>query len=50
MLQTCRFSSIAQNQDNFGGRTRPERPQECLEVAAAPGNSHGYAHRHGGGK
>jgi hypothetical protein len=50
MGQTRRFGTIAHHEDDVGGRTRLESAKQRLEIAAAPGNSHGYAHRHGGGR
>jgi hypothetical protein len=48
--QTRRFCTIAYHEDDFGGRTGLERAKQRFKIAAAPGNGHGYAHRHGGGR
>jgi len=48
--QTRCFRTIAHHEDDFGRRTRLESAKQRLEIAAAAGNGHGYAHRHGGGR
>ena len=50
MRQSGRLGPIAHNQYDLGRRAGPQGPEERREVATAPRNGHGYAHRHGGGK
>ena len=49
-LQRPRIGSVAQDQHHPRRGLRPERAQQRLEIAAAPRDGHGHAHRHGGGK
>ena len=43
-----RVGAIAQHEDHARRRIRSQRPEQRLEIAAAPGDGYGHVHRHGG--